>query len=112
MKHGKGTTSQMCPNPNPNQTPHAELIFLDKCEIIYISSFSEKHFSLYLTKEKVNGTDFWQDCAIYLLSSPGLLTLSVEEFQFLFLEGVTMKTSNETFYLKYLFYRTLNYIEG
>ena len=80
------------------QTPHAELIFHDKCEIIYISSFSEKHFSLYLTKKKVNGTDFWQDCAIYPLSSPGLLTLSVEEFQFLFLEGVTMITSNETFY--------------
>ena len=70
----------------------------DKCEIIYISYFSEEHFSLYLTKEKVNGTDFWQDFAIYLLSSPGLLTLSVEEFQFLFLEGVTVKTSNETFY--------------
>ena len=80
------------------QTPHAELIFHDKYEIIYISSFSEEHFSLYLTKEKVNGTDFWQDCSIYLFPSPGLLTLSMEEFQFLFLEGVTMKTSNETFY--------------
>ena len=77
-------------------TPQAELIFHDKCEIIYISSFSEENFSLFLTKEKVNGTDFWQDFAIYLLSSPGLLTLSVEEF--LFLEGVTMKTTNETFY--------------
>ena len=79
-------------------TPHAELIFHDKCEISYISSFSEKHFSLYLIKEKVNGTDFWQDFVIYLLSSPGLLTLSVEEFQFLFLEAVIVKTSNETFY--------------
>ena len=80
------------------QTPQAELIFHNKCEIIYISSFSEKHFSLYLTMEKFNTTDFWQGCAIFLLLSPGLLTLSTEEFQFLVLEGVTVKTSNETFY--------------
>ena len=80
------------------QTPQAELIFHHECEIIYISSFSEKHFSLHLTKEKFNGTDSWQDRAIYLLLSPGLLTSSVEEFQFLFLEGVTVKTSNETCY--------------